>query len=381
MKKMRKILTILGFLMGLFLIAGCGAKVQEEYKNAITAENGNQVALTVTVDQLEMTSEDTENQAASMMATGMLNSLTGSELKGNIITDDKQERLQMDLEVKLLGTTFPVALLVDQKSNTAYLATEVYEQLMTMFSSFMGGMDVVGEGVNFVGLEGKYVAIPLEELKDMLPTEESEEATPEASNLLQQKDLLEKWLLTLDKDSFKKEKDTISHTFTKKEFSDFAAYVKKNGDDEAKNLADEFIDSLQDFKELEVASTVNTKTHEQNLDVTFTSEQEDAKITAGISLDLIPSEETVAVTLPAEEDIITEDQLEAMMETSISEDEPLSAEAETLFTDEEFDAWLADFDANADEFAQEELTGYLDELGDYLTESQYQKLLDYSKSL
>ena len=69
------------------------------------------------------------------------------------------------------------------------------------------------------------------------------------------------------------------------------------------------------------------------------------------------------------------------MNTSDMEPATLPAEEEMRFTDEEFDAWLAEFDDNADEFAQEELTGYIDELEDYLTESQYQKLLDYSQSL
>ncbi|WP_270789751.1 hypothetical protein [Enterococcus diestrammenae] len=384
MKKVRKSLALIGLLFGLVLITGCGAKIQEEYQKALTAETGNQVALTLTIDQLEMSSEDTENQAASMMATGILNSLTGSELKGKIITDDKQERMQLDLEFKMLGTTFPIELLLDQKSETAYLATEVYQQLLTVLGSFMGGMDVIGDDVDTASLEGKYLALPLEDLQQMLPTdgaEEADAAATEAGTLLQQTDLMKKWLLTLDKDTFTKEGDRISHTFTKKEFSDFASYAKKNGDAAAKKLADDFVDSLKDIQQLEVASTVNRKTHEQDIKMTLASEQEGAKVTAGLSLNLIPSEKTVEVTLPAEGDIISEDELEGLMNTSYTEPETLPAEEEMRFTDEEFDAWLAEFDANADEFAQEELTGYIDELEDYLTESQYQKLLDYSQSL
>lgn len=384
MKKVRKSLALIGLLFGLVLVTGCGSKIQEEYQKALTAETGNQVALTLTIDQLEMSSKDTENQAASMMATGILNSLTGSELKGKIITDDKQERMQLDLELKMLGTIFPIELLLDQKSETAYLATEVYQQLLTVLGSFMGGMDVIGDGADTASLEGKYLALPLEDLQQMLPTdgaEEADAATTEAGTLLQQTDLMKKWLLTLDKDTFTKEGDKISHTFTKTEFSDFASYAKENGDAAAKKLADDFVDHLKDIQQLEVAATVNRKTHEQDIKMTLASEQEGAKVTAGLSLNLIPSEKTVEVTLPAEGDIISEDELEGLMNTSDMEPATLPAEEEMRFTDEEFDAWLAEFDDNADEFAQEELTGYIDELEDYLTESQYQKLLDYSQSL
>lgn len=385
---MKKVRVLVGVLVGFLLLTGCGKKVQEEYYGALNSNTENKtVDISFKIDQLELAMANDEDAAAGMLANSILNSLKDAQLTGTVANDTKNDRLQMDLEVKVLGSTFPVEILTDNKKQVAYMSTDIYQQIMTLAGSLMGSGDL-GAAVDTEALKGKYLELNAEDMKDLLASSgnqgTTESGTAAITALQTNSGLMKKWLLTLEADTFKKDGDKISHTFTKEELSDFVAYAEKNGDKEAKTAASQLKETLQDLTVFDLATTVDTKNGAQDMKMTMTGAADGNTINAAFSVTMKPTDKKAEVKMPAADQIVTEEQLSDLLGAGDLSSSDLTEEdydfydegdyEEEPLTDEEFQQMYDELAATKEDYTPEELQDYLDIFEDYVTPEQFAKL-------
>lgn len=386
---MKKVSVLVGMLVGLLLLTGCGKKVQEEYFNGLSGSRENQtVDLHFKIDQLELSMSNEEDAAAGMIANSILNSLKDAELAGTVANDTKNERMQLDLTVKVLGSSFPVEILTDNKQQVAYMSTDIYQQLMTLMGSMLGAGDL-GTSVDAEALKGKYLELDPEDMKELLADSDvsTDGGTAAITALQGDNQLMKDWLLTLKADTFKKDGDKISHTFTKEELSDFVKYAEKNGDKDAKKTAAELKETLKDLTVFDLEATVDTKSGDQDLKMSMAGDTDENTMKAAFTVSLKPTDKKAAVTMPAADQIVTEEELSEMLGTSQFSANGLTEENydfeddadygwEEPLTEAEFQQLYDELAAEKENYTPEELQEYLDFLESSLTEEQFAKLTE-----
>jgi hypothetical protein len=369
---MKKWLGISLFI-GLFFLTGCTKLPQEEFTEALTNQQKvNAGEFQLSVDTFELADKDSQNSEEGMIAGMIFSQLAGTKIDGEFVEDSKSKNIRLDSTLTSGEMTVPFNLLVDGKTQEMYLSAEIFETMMNLFAF----NDPTTDSQDASEYQDKYIQINPEELG-----EENTDSLMSGKSIFTS-DTFAEYVKTLDRDSFKKEKDTITHTFTKKELEGFLEYAEKQkADQEAIAQLEEM---LKDTKSLDLTVTVNTKKQEQKIGLKMVQAGE-LPMSIGLTFTISGKQSDEEVSLPAAENVIDQDELFNMDETSLWDDstsyygeDALSDEdwADYTLTDEEFEELLGTIKSELQGLTEEEISEFLEIYQDFLTDEQYQRLVE-----
>lgn len=370
---MKKWLGI-GLLVGLFFLTGCTKLPQDQFAEGLTAQKDvNAGDFSLTIDTVEFAGEDIQNSQEGMIAGMIFSQLAGTKITGNFVEDPKSKNIRLDASLSSGEIDVPLNLLVDGKSHDAYLSAEIVEAMGSLFAfDTFGSFD--SSEAPAATVKDKYIHLSPDEMSD-LDTDQL------LNNDLFSSGTLAEYIKTLDRESFKKDGDTITHTFTKQELLDFVDYAKKHKADTSEIA--QWEDLLKDNEHIELTVSVNSKKQSQKVVLNMTQSGE-LPLSIGVTFTISGKQSDEKVQMPASENIVDQQELfDSYQEDSFWNDsyygeEPLSEEdwADYMLTDEEFDQLLAMVATDLQGMTDEEIADFLLIYEDLLTEEQYQRLAE-----
>ena len=314
MKKWGSVILFVGFA---FLFGGCTKLPQEQFAEQLTNQQAaNAGEFQATIDTFEIGSSSEYGQEADRYASMLMSQLVGSSFKGDFVQDKETKAILLNLAVAYGGQELPIKLIVDPEKQEAYVSAEIYETLQGYISAF--GSDSYGTNPDAAEYEGKYLRIDQETLDSYFGEEtfaEDGEGTTEAEkapenlftmNSLFHNETFADYLKTFEPDAFKRDGDTISHTFTKEELADYATYAQEHGADQ-KQVA-ELEALLEEVEQFDLAMTVNTKTNQQKMAFHFVQADE-LQTTIGATVTFTGKKSDTAVAIPTAEELIDPEEL------------------------------------------------------------------------
>lgn len=382
MKKWRSVLLFVGLI---FVLGACTKLPQEQFSEALTAKQAFHAGdFSMTIDSFEMGEGQTSDEEANIYASMIMSQIVGTKVSGTFVQDQETEAVSLDMTIGFAGQDLPVSLIMDTQSNTAYVSADIYETLMGYVLAYGDNSYQTTPGAT--DLEGKFIRLDDSDLADYLEedtteTSEAEDATifPMLGTL--NSDTFADYLNTLDRDSFEKDGDEISHTFTKAELTDYLAYAKEQDPDADLDGLQSMLDSVS---EITIATTVNATTNKQTMVVDLVQDDA-AQVALGMTFTFTGKESDQSVTIPAAEDVIDAEELFSTYDSWEDSDDDSYDDAETsssedwtsfMLTDDEFAALLDEVTSMSGQWSQEDIDFYLSFYQDYLTEAQYQQLVE-----
>jgi len=314
MKKWGRVILFVGFA---FLFGGCTKLPQEQFAEQLTNQQAaNAGEFQATIDTFEMGNSSDYGQEADRYASMLMSQLVGSSFKGDFVQDKETKAILLNLAVAFGGQELPIKLIVDPEKQEAYVSAEIYETLQGYISAF--GSDSYGTKPDAAEYEGKYLRIDQETLDSYFGEgtfaedgEGTTEAEKEPENLFTMNSLFHNetfadYLKTFEPDAFKRDGDTISHTFTKEELANYADYAQEQGADQ-KQVA-ELETMLEEVEQFDLTMTVNTKTNQQKMAFHFVQADE-LQTTIGATVTFTGKKSDTAVAIPTAEELIDPEEL------------------------------------------------------------------------
>lgn len=368
----------LGLLVGattaLFIFTSCGNSAQDEFVSYLESQSKiteGTYDFKVAIKDLEL--PETPDQAANPMAGMIATQLKDMSITGEVQSNTKKDNaFAMNMKINALGMEVPFNMVGSfGKEPKMYMATDIMEYIMGIVGS-MTGVDVTAE-TDLSQLKGKYIDVfAMDETMDQATWSDMVKEMEQAQK--NQEEMNKKYITFikgLDKKSFTKKDDVISHTFTEKEFADL---IKTLGDDvSTKDIENIF----KDFEKFKVTFDVNTKKDKTNATIDMAPKAADAE-TTGFSSLVLSFETTLKdkkanITFPKKESILTNDELNTLfpeaavpgLTTSLNDDE-FKELKDALVEGKEF----------IDETTSKEL---LDTYKTVLTDAQYKEIEDILK--
>lgn len=373
---MKKWLGI-GLLVGLFFLTGCTKLPQDQFADGLTVQKDmNAGDFSVTIDTFEFAGEDSQNSQESMIAGMIFSQLAGTKITGNFVEDPKSKNIRLDASLSSGEIDVPLNLLIDGKSHDTYLSAEIVEAMSNLFA-----FDTFGTSDTFDSSEtpdttgkDKYIRLSPDEMSD-LDTDQL------LNNSLFSSETLAEYVKTLDRESFKRDGDTITHTFTKQELLDFVDYAKKQKADTSEIT--QWEDLLKDSERIDLTVSVNAKKQNQKVVMNMTQSGE-LPLAIVITFTISGKQSDEKVQLPASENVVDQQEFfdsyqeDSFWDDSYYGDDPLSDEDWTNYTltDEEFDQLLEMVATDLQGMTDEEIADFLLIYEDLLTEEQYQRLAE-----
>lgn len=379
---MKKVLLGTATTAAVFLLTACGSNPKDEfiktmYDSQNTSEyNAGEMSLKVKDFTYE---SDDKNAYASMIAS----QLKDVSIEGNYLTDSKKGTSETNFTFKVLGQKIPFNVVSDK--DNFYLSTNFISGILDLADSFGANLPV--NQAELKKLEGKYVNVleAGEQIADKAAdtTDSSnpfKNISPEDTNIPTEKlnAAIKKTIETFDKDSFKKDKDTLTHTFTKAEMVKLLESTDKTlkaDKDYKKEYSDSGMDKqmasmIEFFKEktsiFKTKIAINEKTKKMVSEVNVGTENEDnkdEKMSITLNLTTTPKKDKTAVKLPAKKEILTskefEDILNSLVESATTSD---SSSLDSLYGD--------DTDLSDDKLVSDLLDEKLDELITMINENK-----------
>lgn len=339
-------------------LAGCGKSPQDEFISFYEEQNSaeyNAATYSMTIDELSVTGE----------GSGMVN-LLASQLKDMTLNGDyrinrDEQVLDFSMSVDFLGERIPVEFI--WTPDNMYLSTSLLsgmEGLMTAFGiPFEVDASVLSE------LDGKYIEAG-DELTDSDYSKFNDlfEIETEGENTT----LVAGFIKTLDKSTFTKEEDVITHTFTVDEMKAFEAYVMENGNAEAKESIEGFASSFDDTENFDMTVVVNPKTNETNVTIAVTTGDETSGADLQVTITAKSEQNDEEIVIPTANEIVSSEEFEALM----------SGVDEEVVSDDEFNELLDELKEYKATYGDEEFAKQFDEylelFEEYLTPEQLNKL-------
>lgn len=398
MKKWGRIILFVGFA---FLFGGCTKLPQEQFAEQLTNQQAtNAGEFQATIDTFEIGNSSEYGQEADRYASMLMSQLVGSSFKGDFVQDKETKAILLNLPVAYGGQELPIKLIVDPEKQEAYVSAEIYETLQGYISAF--GDDSYGTTPDAGEYEGKYLRIDQETLDSYFGEgtfAEDDEETTEAEkapenfftmNSLFHNETFADYLKTFEPDAFKRDGDTISHTFTKEELADYATYAQEHGADQ-KQVA-ELETMLEEVEQFDLAMTVNTKTNQQKMAFHFVQADE-LQTTIGATVTFTGKKSDTAVAIPTAEELIDPEELFSPYDYGWDDsyddgyendydDEYWDSYDEAddwssyMLTDEEFEELLLQIKQELPYLTQADIDDYLTFYEEYLTQEQYQELVE-----
>lgn len=378
---MKKWLGI-GLLVGLFFLTGCTKLPQDQFADGLTVQKDmNAGDFSVTIDTFEFAGEDSQNSQESMIAGMIFSQLAGTKITGNFVEDPKSKNIRLDASLSSGEIDVPLNLLIDGKSHDTYLSAEIVEAMSNLFAFDTFGTSDTFASDTFDSSEtpdttgkDKYIRLSPDEMSD-LDTDQL------LNNSLFSSETLAEYVKTLDSESFKRDGDTITHTFTKQELLDFVDYAKKQKADTSEIT--QWEDLLKDSERIDLTVSVNAKKQNQKVVMNMTQSGE-LPLAIGITFTISGKQSDEKVQLPASENVVDQQEFfdsyqeDSFWDDSYYGDDPLSDEDWTNYTltDEEFDQLLEMVATDLQGMTDEEIVDFLLIYEDLLTEEQYQRLAE-----
>ncbi|MDH6364040.1 hypothetical protein M2139_001025 [Enterococcus sp. PF1-24] len=307
------------------LLTGCGKSAQETAVNFIAEQgdyNINNVSTQeITFEKLELEMEEPDPQTQMI-----LSQVKDAKLSFVTTTDLENDVMSAEAKLKVLGTSIPFDMYFEE--DAMYFSMDTFAKAVSLFETFSGVED---DELNFMAEEtaGKFMTLTQKEMAELYEEGDFDEILTNGKlldfdemdeGILASSALLADYTATLPKDSFKKDGDKITHTYTKEEIIDFVAYLEENGtetiQDTLKDL--EFEDMLKDLEdelnELDFSMdlVVDTKANSATYFYNILLEDDETSLEAQVKLVSTGSKEDVDVKVPAKKKRITLDDLDKL---------------------------------------------------------------------
>lgn len=371
---MKKKLGILIAMIGTVVtLAACSTTPQGQFleqMEKVSSTKNNSGTLEMSIADLELTQESAGGNDAMM---GMImSSVKGMKLTADYQTDSKTpENFMVNMKLSAMGTDIPMEMIGSMGDKPQiFISTDVMSSVMELAQTFGGANVPVITGLD--DLKGKYVDVmAMQEATKASKADVKEMENAQEFVKAYQKEVAA-YLKGLDKKSFTKKDDVITHTFTKKEISDIMALsqkVAKSDKQFASYVAEEvdFDEVLKELDDLSVTVKANTKTNATKIRTLVSpSEKNSSAGLKSITVDMVMTSKSdkVTVKLPAKEDILSEEQVNNLM----------TPEPTAQLSDEDFKTILDSYKGTASELSESEKAEMLKQSKQFLSDSQYKEL-------
>lgn len=357
MKKFRiMMLTVLTLL----LFSGCKQQTQQEFSEELIKQSERNAGdFSLRINQVDIEAKDAEESTRTRQEL-LAKMISGTKISGDYQQQRKQERLALNLSVDGLGQELPIQLFVDEKQPSVYLSTDFMTDIATLAKEF--NSELPFEPQAFEQLQGKYLHLDEQTLE--------QQAEGAAVGEVRSGDfdfsLMSEYLATLEADSFETKADTIKRTFTKTDIQQFIKYVKENGDKSSKQVVEEGEKMVADLSKYRQTTTVNTKKHTQKTVLTFTLKNDDAEVSADVTLTSQAKDSNQEITWPKAADTLSLAEFQKIIEAT-------QTTSETPISEEEFNELLAIIRNNGNQLTAEQIEALKEDYRAYLTEEQYKQ--------
>lgn len=387
MKKKLSIVTVMMSLVVLFV--GCAANPRDQFAKYIEEQQGNKFnasSFEMKIADLEMDLSG-EEEANPMMGM-VMSQLKNITLKGDVQMDAKEkEDFSMKMSLDLMGMEVPFEMMGSLKDDVKmYVSTNTISSVVEIASTF--GTPGLPSVESFASIKDKYIDITdLQEeaidfdtkayKKELKNTEEYSKAYAKEAMT---------YLKSLDKKSFVKKDDTITHTFNKKEIIDLmnlSQKVAKSNDKFKDYVAEEELDAQEVFKELEefsVKTAINVKDNSYKLMFTLApaAGEADGFKSIKVSFNGKNTKNDKKVTLPKKAEVVTMPELEKLV-LSMNPEGQVDLLEEELFSEEDFAEFKEEIKAGLGALSKEDKEMLLETYKGILSEKQYKELADLMK--
>lgn len=374
----------LGFMimLGVIGLVACKNDTRKEFTKAFYTVNNkefNSAKFNMSIKKLDMQTSDTTNSPYINILTNQIENL---KIDGSYVIDEEEEAYQMEINIKFLGQKVPIQL-VGQKEKS-YLSTSFVANLLEIAKSFQLPLDISTS--NLEKLDGKYMNI--QETGESLVAEKTADSTnpfntinPASEDTSKIITELQKTIESFDENSFKKEGDKITHTFTKKEILKLMEGIKKvakeEKDTDSEKEINDAINSMNDtYEKLDIKTSIDTKTNSIDCEMAMTtvsSENNDGQISLTIAFSVQPQKNKQKINLPNKEDILSQDQVNEIL-AEIINSQTTSTNITSEAADEQLNELISQIEANP-EIVTEEVAKTIRESGEsYLNADQMKQL-------
>jgi hypothetical protein len=390
--KLKKLLLGAVTITAIFFMTACGSDSREAFVNNLYDQKEYNASET-TMKINELSFEGGEDAATYNLFANQLKDLS---IEINTVVDQKKALTQSDATIKLLGQKIPFKMIGDSKN--AYISTDFVSGLLNVTNAFSYDTPTVDKK-KLDKLKGKYLDLTefgvqntaLNE-SDLIPPNEPKNDL-KAMNDLPYKKLtaeLKKTVESFDKDSFKKEKDVITHTFTNAEIIKLLeTYDKVLKED--KNYKKEYKESEQDkllaeiikvFKDkslnMKLTVSVNEKSNQQNVELNATMNKDDQSFKFVMNINSKLKNKKADIQLPDKKEIITSEEFQEIYSSvmpNYSNFEQTDDDEEE-YMDEFLDGVIDEINANKGNISEEDAKTLREELGEYFNDEQMKRLND-----
>lgn len=310
----KKLGTVATLSLAVVVLASCGKSPQDEFVSYMESQNKQTVGtwdFKMNIEDIEVSDPSTD-KAANPMMNMMVTQMKDAAISGTMKADfEKEMAFGLDMKVKALGMEMPVNMVGSfGKEPKMYLATDIYEYIMNIVGSMSQGA-VDTSKMDMSKLKGKYI-----DVLDIDADTAGKKELQDASKQLQQseKDRQEmakkysEFLKGLDKKTFTKKDDVISHTFTKEEMTKLVKIVSENAKDKDADLDKAF----DDLKDITVTANIDVKKDTTKVSMKMTPKEDTGIKSMKLKFETTMKDKKADIKMPKKEDIISSKELEKM---------------------------------------------------------------------
>lgn len=318
----RKVGIITGVFCSALLLTGCGKSAKDEFIQGIGNQNAQESGVwdfSMSISDMKFSQEDSAQ--TNPMIGMLITQIKDASLSGKIQVDAKKEKaFNLEMKLKAMGMDVPISLVGsldnEGKEPKLYLATDMMEYIVVVADSMTDGA-IDSSQLDTEKLKGKYIdllAMNEESTKEWQDTikeyQESEKERKQSAK--EYKEFLE----GLDKDTFEKKGDTITHTFTKKELQKLIKITTETSEKGKEQ------DPFEKIKDVSAKVSVNTKENKTNMLINV-KPQQDKNVDMGLEslsskISITQKAKKATISMPKKENILSEQEVEKIFSDSTS---------------------------------------------------------------
>ncbi|MBO0473162.1 hypothetical protein IGL98_002785 [Enterococcus sp. DIV0840] len=321
--KMKK--YMLGIITGvvIFLLAACGSDPRKDFTKELFSSKGDEYnAASFKMKIKDLTYDGDEGGAYVKMFASQLKDMS---IDGKYAIDDKTDAMEMEITANLFGEKLPFQFVGNK--DKYYMSTGFISGMLDIAKSFSYPVELSKSDLN--KLKGKYIDIA--EAGDTLTSGKLDKKTDTLKNktftnaenskmTIEMKKLIE----SFDKKSFTKDKDVVTHTFTKKEIIQMMEKIdevaKEDKDykksDDAKEMKDAIKSLKNDLDKMDVKISINQKTKALDMEMSMAAtDDKDAKMSIVMTIAVTPQKNDQKIKMPSKKEIISQDELKDILST------------------------------------------------------------------
>ncbi|MGX7149108.1 hypothetical protein [Enterococcus ureasiticus] len=316
---------MLGIITGvvIFLLAACGSDPRKDFTKELFSSKGDEYnAASFKMKIKDLAYDGDEGGAYVKMFASQLKDMS---IDGKYAIDDKTDAMEMEITANLFGEKLPFQFVGNK--DKYYMSTGFISGMLDIAKSFSYPVELSKSDLN--KLKGKYIDIA--EAGDTLTSGKLDKQTDTLKNkmftnaenskmTIEMKKLIE----SFDKKSFKKDKDVVTHTFTKKEIIQMMEKIdevaKEDKDykksDDAKEMKDAIKSLKNDLDKMDVKISINQKTKALDMEMSMAAtDDKDAKMSIVMTIAVTPQKNDQKIKMPSKKEIISQDELKDILST------------------------------------------------------------------